>query len=103
MVLGKLRCGHVWWIVLFWIRLESLINQEGVGPWIDFLVRIYMLFQGKRYKLSAVVSCSTKSILLFWRLLVREEEVLDGRISYIVFVVVGILIDDVFNELLSEK
>ena len=72
LIFGKLRCSHVWEIVLFWIRLESLVNQDGVGSWIDFLIRIYMLFYGRIYKLSAIVSCSIKSILLFRRLLISE-------------------------------
>ena len=76
LILGRLRCGHVWWIVLFWIRLLSLVNQEGIGPCIDFLVHIYILFQGKKYELSAVVICSIKSILLFWKLFGNEVEVL---------------------------
>jgi hypothetical protein len=61
------------------------------------------LFHGRIYKLSAVVSCSIKSILLFRRLLISEEELLDGRISYIVFVDIEILAGSEFSELLSER
>jgi preprotein translocase subunit SecY len=62
-----------------------------------------MLFQDKRYRLSTVVICLIKSILLLRRLFVKEEEILGRRISYIVFVVVEMLVGSVLNELLSEK